>query len=127
MPHFVIECSANLVEDQTPEKLMNTVYDAAVASELFALNDVKVRLLPFRYFRLGEKKTSFVHVFGYIMEGRSVKQKATLARNVTASLTNLVRNASFVSVNISEFAIESYCNKALVDPDNNNNDRHFRL
>ena len=127
MPHFIIECSANLVNDQTAVKLMSTVYDSAVASEMFATNDVKVRLMPFQYFKLGDKKESFIHVFGYIMEGRTASQKAILAKSLTQSLLNLMINASFVSVNISEFALGSYSNKALLDPDNENNDRHFRL
>ena len=55
---------------------MQAVYEAAEATGLFAPNDIKVRLRPYRYFKLGEGKQDFIHIFGNIMEGRSTEQKA---------------------------------------------------
>ncbi len=49
---------------------MQAVYDAAEATGLFAVNDIKVRLRPYQYFKLGKGKRDFIHIFGYIMEGR---------------------------------------------------------
>ena len=127
MPHFIIECSENILKEKSPEDLINIVYAAAVSSNLFHYNDIKVRLRSYRYFRLAEGKSSFVHVFGYIMEGRSQDQKALLSRNVTAELTHSLTDVSFLSVNISEFEMATYCNKSLLNPANKNKDRHFEL
>ena len=127
MPHFIIECSENILKEKSPEDLINIVYAAAVSSNLFHYNDIKVRLRSYRYFRLAEGKSSFVHVFGYIMEGRSQDQKALLSRNVTAELTHSLNDVSFLSVNISEFEMATYCNKSLLNPANKNKDRHFEL
>lgn len=46
MPHFVSECSENVVDMISTAELMSAVYEAAEATGLFAKNDVKVRILP---------------------------------------------------------------------------------
>ncbi len=127
MPHFIIDCSENILKEISPEALINTVYTAAARSGLFHHDDVKVRLRPYQHFRLAQGKTSFMHVFGYIMKGRNEDEKADLAKNVAAQLALLLTNVSFLSVNISEFEMETYCNKSLLNPANKTNDRHFEL
>jgi 5-carboxymethyl-2-hydroxymuconate isomerase len=127
MPHFIIDCSENILQERTAEELMNAVYEVAASTGLFAANDIKVRLQSNQHFKLGEGKTSFIHVFGYIMEGRSLEQKANLSRNVTAKLVELVKDTSFLSMNIWDFERETYCNKSLINPANKNKDRHFEL
>lgn len=60
MPHFIIECSENIIQQKSPDAIMQAVYDAAEATGLFAPNDIKVRLRPYQYFKLGKtKKISF--------------------------------------------------------------------
>ena len=80
MPHFIIDCSENVIQQESPDKIMQAVYDAAEATGLFAANDIKVRLRPYQYFKLGEDKKDFIHIFGNIMEGRSTEQKANLSK-----------------------------------------------
>ena len=64
MPHFIIECSADIIEQRSPDDIMRAVYETAEASGLFAENDIKVRLNPYRYYKLGETKKDFIHIFG---------------------------------------------------------------
>lgn len=127
MPHFIIDCSQEILELKTPEALMRTVYEAADATGLFAPNDIKVRLRPFEYYKLGNSKESFVHVFGYVMEGRTAEQKAALSRAIVKQLSLLLDGVSFLSMNIDDFELATYCNKSLINPDNIHNDRHFEL
>lgn len=127
MPHFVIDCSQNILQQITADELMKVVYETADSTGLFAPNDIKVRLRPFEYYKLGAGKTSFIHIFGYIMEGRSTEQKADLSGQLIARLSELRMDTSFLSVNISEFEFSTYCNKSKLNPDNKNNDRHFDL
>ncbi|MGH1519823.1 5-carboxymethyl-2-hydroxymuconate Delta-isomerase [Chryseobacterium sp. JK1] len=127
MPHFVIDCSQDILEQKTPDEIMNRVYETAVSSGLFASNDIKVRVQPFQYFRLGDHKKNFLHVFGYIMEGRSTEQKADLSKQINISLAGLLPYISFLSVTISEFEIATYSNKALINPENIEKNRHFGL
>ncbi len=47
MPHFVLHCSASLLDRHAKPDVLSAVRDAAAASGMFADADVKVRLLPF--------------------------------------------------------------------------------
>ncbi|AZA78025.1 5-carboxymethyl-2-hydroxymuconate Delta-isomerase [Chryseobacterium sp. G0186] len=127
MPHFIIDCSQNILLQRTAEEIMDAVYNIADSTGLFAINDIKVRLQPYQYFQLGAGKSNFLHVFGYIMEGRSTEQKANLSKLISIRLTELLPDISFLSVNISEFEASTYSNKALIHPENRDQDRHFEL
>ncbi|MGE8554753.1 MAG: 5-carboxymethyl-2-hydroxymuconate Delta-isomerase [Chryseobacterium jejuense] len=127
MPHFIIECSQDILQQKTPDEIMDAVYNVAESTGLFAVNDIKVRLQPYQYYQLGKDKNNFMHVFGYIMEGRSTKQKADLSTQISTQLTALLPDISFLSVNISEFEAATYSNKALINPENTNHNRHFGL
>jgi len=127
MPHFIIDCSQDILQLRTPEELMDAVYETADATGLFAPNDIKVRLQPYQYYRLGTGKKNFLHVFGYIMEGRTTEQKAHLSRQISTRLSELLTDVSFLSVNINDFKAATYSNKALINPENIDKDRHFGL
>ena len=126
MPHFIIECSENIIDLKRPDEIMQAVYDAADSTGLFAKNDIKVRIRPFQYFKLGDDKKDFIHVFGNIMEGRSTEQKAALSKKIIETLNELFPDVSILSINIREFEKTTYSNKALINPENKNNDRHFK-
>ena len=127
MPHFIIDCSENVIEQKSPDEIMQAVYDAAEATGLFEANDIKVRLRPHRYFKLGEGKKDFIHIFGNIMEGRSAEQKANLSRRIIERLNEMFPDISILSMNIGEFEKATYSNKALIHPMNTANDRHFDI
>ena len=127
MPHFIIDCSENVIQQKSPDEIMQAVYDVAEASGLFAANDIKVRLNPYQYFKLGKNKSDFIHVFGNIMEGRSTEQKANLSRKITERLNDLFPDISILSINIQDIDKATYSNKALIHPLNTTNDRHFTV
>nr|WP_294794842.1 5-carboxymethyl-2-hydroxymuconate Delta-isomerase [uncultured Mucilaginibacter sp.] len=125
MPHFIIDCSEDILSEISPKELMQAVYDTAEVTGLFAKNDVKVRLNPYKYYKLGEGKTSFIHIFGYIMEGRSVEQKADLSKKIIERLNTILPDLSILSMNLKEFELATYSNKSLVNPHNTDGDRFF--
>jgi len=127
MPHFIIDCSESLIGQELPEAIMQAVYDVAEATGLFAVNDIKVRLRPYQYFNLGKGKRDFIHVFGFIMEGRSIEQKENLSRRIIERLNEMFPAISILSINISEFEKATYSNKALIHPLNLTSDRHFKI
>ena len=116
MPHFIIDCSDNIIQQKSPDEIMRAVYEVAEATGLFAANDIKVRLRPYQYFRLGEGKQDFIHIFGNIMEGRSTEQKANLSRQIMERLNEMFPDISILSMNIREFEKATYSNKALIHP-----------
>jgi 5-carboxymethyl-2-hydroxymuconate isomerase len=125
MPHFVIECSENVLTKKTPEEIMQAVYDVAEATGLFAKGDIKVRLNPYKYYKLGEEKNDFLHIFGNIMEGRSKEQKANLSTKIIERLNQLLPEISILSMNVRDFEMATYSNKSLINPLNTSKDRHF--
>ncbi|WP_153395713.1 5-carboxymethyl-2-hydroxymuconate Delta-isomerase [Chryseobacterium vaccae] len=127
MPHFVIDCSQDIIQLKTPDEMMNVVYKTTESTGLFAVNDIKVRLQPYQYYRLGGDKKNFIHIFGYIMEGRSTEQKADLSQKIITSLTELFPDISFLSISINDFETATYCNKSLINPENYDHNRHFEL
>ncbi|MDQ3064255.1 MAG: 5-carboxymethyl-2-hydroxymuconate Delta-isomerase [Acidobacteriota bacterium] len=127
MPHFIIDCSENIIEQKSPEEIMQAVYDVAEATGLFAVNDIKVRLHPYQYFNLGKGKRDFIHIFGNIMEGRSTEQKENLSRKIIERLNEIFPDVSILSINIREFEKATYSNKALIHPLNITSDRHFNI
>ena len=127
MPHFIIDCSENVIQQKSPDEIMQAVYDVAEATGLFVANDIKVRLRPYQYFKLGEDKKDFIHIFGNIMEGRSTEQKANLSKKIIERLNEMFPDISILSINIREFEKATYSNKALIHPLNITNDRHFDI
>ena len=123
MPHFIIDCSENVIHQKSPDEIMQAVYDAVEASGLFGSGDIKVRLRPYLYFKLAKGKQDFIHVFGNIMEGRSTKQKADLSQKVIERLNKIFPDISILSINIREFEQATYSNKDLIHLQNTARDR----
>ena len=48
MPHFIIDCSENIISQKSPNDIMQKVYDTAGSTQLFDKGDIKVRINPFR-------------------------------------------------------------------------------
>ena len=122
MPHFIIDCSESVSQQKSPDEIMQAVYDLAEESGLFAGDDIKVRLRPYQYFKLGKNKKDFIHIFGNIMEGRSAEQKANLSQKIIERLNEMFPDISILSINIREFEKATYSNKALIHPHNATND-----
>lgn len=126
MPHFVIECSEDIIKIKPPQEIMEAVYEIAEATRLFAENDIKVRINPYTHIKLGTGKKNFIHIFGYIMEGRTTEQRVELSEKIITRLNEMFPDISILSMNISEFDRATYCNKAVIHPLNTTNDRHFK-
>jgi 5-carboxymethyl-2-hydroxymuconate isomerase len=125
MPHFIIECSEDILSVKKPGEIMEAVYEVADATGLFAKNDIKVRLTPYTHYKLGELKKDFIHIFGYIMEGRSITERSGLSTKIIERLNEMFPGISFLSMNIMEFEMATYSNKSLINLMNTTKDRHF--
>jgi len=47
MPHFIIDCSANILAKVKEQQILTTVFDATRSSGLFEEADIKVRVNPY--------------------------------------------------------------------------------
>lgn len=114
MPHFVIDCSQNILNLKSPEEIMQTVYDTAESTGLFDVGDIKVRINPFQYYNVGNTKDDFIHIFANIMEGRTTDQKSSLSNKIIGQLKTLFPEVPILSINIRDFEKATYCNKSMV-------------
>ena len=114
MPHFIIDCSENIIEQKSPEDIMQLVFDTAESTGLFEKADIKVRINPYQYFNTANTKDDFIHVFANIMEGRDVDQKKDLSHKIVSQLKEAFPLVPVISMNIRDFERASYCNKSMV-------------
>ncbi len=114
MPHFVVECNTAVLELQSPELIMQTVYDSADSTGLFSKGDIKVRINPYAHYNVGNTKNNFIHIFGNIMEGRTSEQKKTLSETIVRQLKFLFPEVPIISINIRDFEKASYYNRTMV-------------
>lgn len=113
MPHFIIECSENIIKNKPAEQIMQTFFEAAESSGLFNKADIKVRIKPYTDYMLAEGKENFLHVFAHIMQGRTTEQKKALSKKITESLHEFLPGLSVLSINVSDFEAATYYNKAM--------------
>ncbi|MEM6361744.1 MAG: 5-carboxymethyl-2-hydroxymuconate Delta-isomerase [Bacteroidota bacterium] len=114
MPHFVIDCSENILSLRSPEDLIQQVYDTADSINLFDAGDVKVRINPFKFYTVGNSKNDFIHIFANIMEGRTTEQKRNLSNKIITQLKQMFPDVPVISMNIRDFEKSTYCNKSMV-------------
>ena len=114
MPHFILECSDDVLEEIHPDKLIKAVFETANDSNLFNAGDIKVRTRSYAAFTVGGECSPFVHVFAWIMEGRSVSQKKQLSMDVVSVLTQILPGVPVVSMNVAEFEKATYSNRIMV-------------
>ena len=114
MPHFVIDCSANIIKLKTPEEIIQAVYNIAEATGFFAIEDIKARINPYAHYTVGGTKNDFIHVFGHIMQGRNTAQKANLSKQIVTKLKSMFPDVPVISMNVIDFEKATYCNKSMV-------------
>ena len=114
MPHFILDCSENILNIQEPKKVIDEVFETAFSTGLFDRDDIKVRLNPYKYSLVKGGNADFIHVFGNIMQGRTDEQKANLSKRVVSKLNQLFPNVPIISMNVRDFEKKSYCNKTMV-------------
>ena len=114
MPHFVIDCSENIIKLKSPKEIIQKVYDTAESTNLFDKRDIKVRINPFEYYTVGNTNNDFIHIFANIMEGRSTLQKKNLSEKIVTELKLMFPEVPIISINIRDFEKATYCNKSMV-------------
>ncbi len=116
MPHFVIDCSPRVLGLWPVEMILKEVHYTAAATNLFDIDDIKVRIRQFEHYDVGNERKDFIHVFAHIMEGRTAEQKADLSRRVVTKLNELFPAVPVISMNVSDFEKATYCNLDKLRP-----------
>lgn len=114
MPHIVIDYSDGLDEAHDLHALCRSVFEAAVATEVFPdLSAIKVRARPCPYFLLGTASQSFAHADVHLLDGRSDAQKAAVTHAVLKALEAHLPTVGSLSVDIHDIARATYAKRTL--------------
>jgi 5-carboxymethyl-2-hydroxymuconate isomerase len=114
MPHLVLDCSPKVLAVRSGEELVREVHDTAAASGLFANGDIKVRIRTSFHYTVGDTQDDFIHVFGYVMEGRTVDERKALSMSIVKRLKDLLPDVPVISMNVIEFEKATYTNRTMV-------------
>lgn len=115
MPHCVIECPASIGAAVDFDLLVKAVHDAADSTGLFTPGDVKSRLTVYQHDLVGGRKDDYVHVTIGLLSGRTEAQKKALSRAVARAVCELLPHVHFISVEVRDFCLETYSNRASLD------------
>ena len=114
MPHFVVDCSRGILRIHDEEAIIARLHRVANASGLFQEADIKVRVNPFDTFAVGGGREEFIHSFAWIMQGRSVEQRAALSKAIVGALAEMFPDLPRIAANIAEFEKATYFNRAMM-------------
>lgn len=114
MPHFVVECSQGILSRHSEERILARLHQAVNATGLFEEPDIKVRVHPFAVSAVGGGTDDFIHVFAYIMEGRTIEQRAGLSKRVVSELAGMFPSLRRIAMNVAEFEKATYCNRDML-------------
>lgn len=84
MPHVIVEYSANIEADITPQRLVEEIHQAAISSGVAEPVAVRTRLKRRDVYRVGDgaPENAFVHIDIRGRKGRSLEQKKTMVQVV---------------------------------------------
>ena len=108
MPHFIIECNKSTAETISLEVVAQNVFDVVVRTGLFARSNIKSRAKVYDVSIVAGEDHDFVHVWGYIREGRSDEKKRALSESIVNEIKALYPDIFLVSCDIRELDEASY-------------------
>jgi 5-carboxymethyl-2-hydroxymuconate isomerase len=114
MPHFPLDLSPHVLALCSPDDLIRAVHDTVEASGLFPQGDIKVRTRTYEHFTVGGTPNDFLHMFGYIMQGRTIEQRKALSMSIVKRLKEMLPDVPVISMNVMEFENATYTNRSMV-------------
>ena len=114
MPHFILECSPAIFRKHDPDMILRLVYETAMETNIFNPRDIKVRIRTDEHFLTGGEQEDYLHVFSWIMSGRTTQQKKTLSDAIVRALEPLYPGLRFIAMNVAEFDKDTYTNLRML-------------
>lgn len=109
MPHLTIEYSANLEARLDLERLLDRLYDTALATGVFPLGGIRIRAHRVDHYRIADRapENAFVHVTAEVGHGRSLDVLEGAGRLLFEALTRHLaplydRSPLAISLNMRE-------------------------
>lgn len=113
MPHFVIEYSREITKAVDIHQLMDIVFSAASESGVMQADDIKVRAMPYDYYRLQKQGDTFVHITVSLLDGRSDQQKERVSLLVREALSQFMPEVTSISIDVRDMNAIAYKKRLL--------------
>jgi 5-carboxymethyl-2-hydroxymuconate isomerase len=84
MPHVIVEYSANIEADLSPDRLVDEIHQAAITSGIAEPVAVRTRLKRREHYRVGDgsPENAFVHIDVRGRKGRTPEQKKAMVQTI---------------------------------------------
>ena len=84
MPHVIVEYSANIEAEITPQRLVEEIHAAAITSGIAEPVAVRTRLMRREVYRIGDgaPENAFVHIDIRARKGRTLEQRKTMVQTI---------------------------------------------
>ena len=88
MPHITVEYSANLEDQISPQKLVEKIHHAALATGLFEIGGIRTRAARRDLYCVadGDPTNGFIAVIARIGQGRDIEARGHLANAILSAL-----------------------------------------
>ena len=110
LPHLIVEYSANVEARVELDRLLDRLYETAVASGMFPLGGIRVRAYRADDYRIADchEDNGFVHVTAIVGAGRSLERRTEVSRQLFDALCDELSAAQAtsplaISFNMREF------------------------
>lgn len=113
MPHFVVEYAQDLEDRIDIDGLLQGLYEVAAASGVMLAQDVKLRAVGYRHYRMPTAGDRFVHVTVSLLEGRSDEAKEGLAIALRERMAALLPEVESLSIDIRDMNPVAYKKRLL--------------
>ena len=92
MPHLILDYSANLDDTLEPQRMVETVHEAAIESGLFPRAGARTRAVRQECYRVadGNPENAFVHLIARVGRGRSEAELQAAGDHIFAALTEFL-------------------------------------
>lgn len=108
MPHLIIEFSQGQADEAQVVALLDAVHQAAVATGLFDESHIRVRAMPYTFYRSAGRQQHFIHVQCRIHAGRDEAQRRRLSEAVLQALQLQRWPAGSITVEVVEMERATY-------------------
>tara|TARA_R110001583_G_scaffold24026_1_gene88050 strand:- start:249 stop:596 length:348 start_codon:yes stop_codon:yes gene_type:complete len=112
MPHIVIEYAQNIDTHLDVNGLVNAIHEAALRSDLFEPEAIKVRAIAYHHYLVAGEVADFIHLRVQILSGRSEQQKKHLSQCMLEGVETLAVSVPNVTVEVIDMDRFSYAKGA---------------
>jgi len=113
VPHVIIEYSQDVLPESQINYLIEEVFQAIVSTNVFEPENIKIRAVPYTYYKVGSGDKSFTHVQLRIHPGRNAEKKRKLTTAVVAAVRGVGLKIDVITAEVIEMDKSTYAKDTI--------------